>query len=54
MAHRLCSFHKTKEKAKKFAGKLKKEGAKGVKIGGKTSKGYPVCSVLMAYPWEKI
>lgn len=49
MAHRLESMHPTKEKADKFAAKLKRMGAKGVRVGKKTKEGYPVSSIDPAW-----
>ena len=54
MERRIQSVYRTKAAAERFAAKLTKMGAKGVKIGRKTRMGYPVSSVLMSYPWEKI
>lgn len=50
---KLVTFCKTEKEAKSLASKLRKEGAKGVKIGKRTSRGIPVESVLFTFPWEK-
>lgn len=46
---RLVSYYKSKGAAEKAAKKLRKVGAKGVKLGTKDSKGYPVYSTLGGY-----
>ena len=40
----VVSYHLSLVKAKKFASRLEKMGATGVRIGKKTYKGYPVYS----------
>ena len=44
---RLASFHKGLRDAEAFVKDLKLQGTKGVKIGKKGRKGYPVSSVLL-------